>query len=78
MDKKTRAVLEALDAGAIIDSSTGGWTVTKGGKLRQPIPERIVRDLFERGWIWATRNPGGWTGRALITGRGSRALTLTN
>lgn len=76
MRRAERAVLDVLDAGGIIDSAEGEWQV-KYNDARQPIPVELVRGLMERGWIFATRNAGGWTGRAIITARGRRALQLT-
>lgn len=70
------AVLAVLDAGGLIDSSTGRWEV-KYKDARQPVPDDLVRRLMRAGWIFATRNAGGWTGRAIITARGRRALQFT-
>lgn len=72
-----RAVLETLALGAIIDSSTGAWQLKARGIGSADVPEPVVRELLAAGWIHATRNAGGYTGRAVITARGKRALELT-
>lgn len=72
------SVLDRLEAGGVIEvrapvppKRTARFWI--GG---DPINTGAVRRLFERGWISATKKPGGgdFTGRAVITNLGRAAL----
>ena len=78
-------LLAALD----MDSGVLSWHRSEPGRVagwwleqrRQPV-HRVAhvtaRKLLDRGWVRATRNPGGgrFTGRMVITNMGRRALWL--